>query len=182
MFERKKKMCNKDLKKLIKEFKNQNMQNYSLLYEEFERLILYYSKKLHTDDAVEEMTLFFIELVTEIDLNKFKNDLSVSLQSYIAVCIRNKFISLSVAEKRQKELRADFFEQTMGYSLEFDKRISIFSALKILPEQQRKVLIYKYVYLYNDVEIAEILNITRQAVNRLKNRGLSNLRIFLGDN
>ena len=175
-------MCNKDLKKSIKEFKNQNMQNFGSLYQEFERLILYYSKKLYTDDAVEELTLFFIELITEIDLNKFKNDSSVSLQSYIAVCIRNKFISLSIAEKRRKELRADFFEQTMGYSLELDKKISIFSALKILPEQQRKVLVYKYVYLYNDVEIAEILNITRQAVNRLKNRGLLNLRIFLGDN
>lgn len=175
-------MCNKDLKKLIKEFKNQNMQNFSLLYEEFERLIVHYSKKLHTEDAGAELTLFFIELVTEIDLSKFKNDLSISLQSYIAVCLRNKFIALSQAEKQQRELRADFFEQTFGYSFEFDKKISIFSALKILPEQQRKVLVYRYVYLYSDVEIAEILNITRQAVNRLKNRGLLNLRIFLGEN
>lgn len=174
-------MCNKDLKKLIEEFKKQNMENFSLLYGEFKKLIAYYSSKVQVDDVVEDLTLFFIELLTEIELDRFNSDFGFTLRNYIAVCIRNKYIALSKFQIKQKELRADFFEESMGYSLEFDKKISIFSALKILPERQRLVLIYKYVYLYTDTEIAQIFNITRQAVNRIKKRALLNLRIFLGE-
>lgn len=175
-------MCNKDLKKLIEEFKKQNMENFNCLYGEFKKLIVYYSNKVQADDTVEDLTLFFIELLTQIELDRFKSDSSFSLRNYIAVCIRNKYIAISAFETKQNELRADFFEERAGYCLEFDKKISIFSALKILPERQRLVLIYKYVYLYTDTEIAQIFNITRQAVNRVKNRALLNLRIFLGEN
>lgn len=36
----------------------------------------------------------------------------------------------------------------------------------------------KYIYELSEIDIAKILGISRQAVNRLKNRALNNLRKF----
>ena len=48
--------------------------------------------------------------------------------------------------------------------------------LNDLSEKQRFVIIQKYIIGFSDVEIAERMNISRQAVNRLINRALENLR------
>ena len=41
---------------------------------------------------------------------------------------------------------------------------------------QRKVLVIRYLYGYSDAEIADQLHISRQAVNRAKNRAVAVLK------
>ncbi|HAT4137393.1 TPA: sigma-70 family RNA polymerase sigma factor, partial [Clostridium perfringens] len=38
---------------------------------------------------------------------------------------------------------------------------------------------YKYIYGKSDVEIGELLNCSRQYVNKIKNRALKNIKKFL---
>lgn len=45
-----------------------------------------------------------------------------------------------------------------------------------LTELQRKIILLKYIYGYSDQEIANRLKISRQAVNRAKNRGVKIIR------
>ena len=45
-----------------------------------------------------------------------------------------------------------------------------------LSEIQRQVISLKYWYGYSEVDIAQMLHITRQAVNRTKNRAINELR------
>ncbi len=45
-----------------------------------------------------------------------------------------------------------------------------------LTEQQRKIIVYRYIYGYSIQEISDKLNVSRQAVNRTKNRAIKIIR------
>ena len=87
-------MCNRYLKPIIEKFKKQDMGVFETLYDEFKKLIMFYSGKLCYDDAVSDLTLFLIELFYQIDLTKFDLDDSVTINKYIA-----KSIYLFIATK-----------------------------------------------------------------------------------
>ncbi len=168
------------LKKLILRFRNGDMLAFDMIYDLFKRLIYLYSGRLADDDAVQELTLFLIELLYSIDLTRFKSENSDTLKRYIAVSIKNRYLSIlsqnSRAEMIYRRILADddFYPENCNCSLTFS------DALQSLLPRQRIIIIYKYIYCYTDSEIAEILGITRQAVNRLKKRGLESLRNFYG--
>lgn len=134
------------------------------------------------EDVKQDLILKLISILKDIDLSRFPADDSDSLTRYIAVCIKNEYIALS--KKRSKELinvikGEDFDVIELVFSRldnDFISDIEVDDFLKVLSEKQRKVIVYKFVYMLSDVEIGEILNISRQAVNRLLNRGLKLLR------
>lgn len=174
-------MCNRCLKTLIERFKKQDMTVFEPLYDVFKRLIMFYSKKLYYDDAAGDLTLFFIELLYQLDLSKFMADDSISIKKYIAVAIRNQYISLSVNKDRHSNLSNKLYENSDGYLPNFEDRYSLVESIKGLSEKQKMIIVYKYIYGYSDFEIAILLGISRQAVNRLKNRALISLReVFAG--
>lgn len=174
-------MCNFDLKPLIERFKEHDMTVFSVIYDEFKGLIIHYGKKLNFDDAIEELNLFFIELLYGIDLSKFALDASFEIQRYMAVSIRNKYIYLSGRNDKYEKMFVGLYEEWVGSAVDFEERLVLNDALGSLPERQRIILVYKYIYLYSDLEIARLFHISRQAVNRLKNRGLASLRTFFDD-
>lgn len=61
-------------------------------------------------------------------------------------------------------------------SSEAETRILFKDVLKALSTLQRDVILLRYYKDYSDREIAEKLKISRQAVNKAKNRGLKRLK------
>lgn len=175
-------MCNRCIKALIEKFKKQDMTVFEKLYDVFKRLIMFYAKKLHYDDAAGDLTLFFIELLYQIDLSKFEEDDSISIKKYIAVSIKNRYIALSVNKDRYFKFSNNLYENADGYLPDFEDKLSLLESIKGLSEKQKMIIVYKYIYGYSDFEIAVLLGISRQAVNRLKNRALLCLREFYGGN
>ncbi len=171
-------MSNKELRELIEGFRNQDMLSFDIIYDEFKRYINFYSKKLKTDDSVQELTVFLIELLYEIDLSRFKEDTSDGLNRYIAVSIRNKYIALSKENCKYTSMRAELYEREVFYCDTTVDKVSIEEALEKLTERQRLIIIYKYILHYSDAEISLMLGITRQSVNRIKNRAFAVLRNF----
>lgn len=161
---------------LIKKFRNQDMSAFAMIYDEFKKLIYHYSGKLQDDDAVQELTLYLIELLYNIPLNKFSNPKENGMKRYIAVALKNKYLAIS--DKNRKYIKfCDELELVPDYDDVLDN-ISVKEALKCLSPKQRMVIIYKYIYCLPDSEIAQMVGISRQAVNGLKNRGLIMLKEF----
>ena len=74
------------------------------------------------------------------------------------------------------------FQDYLGVYLPFyDDHISIAEGLSLMSAKQRKVLVSYYYYNYSDIEIAKMLNISRQAVNKLRNHGLQFLRKYFSN-
>lgn len=171
-------MCNSELKKLIKKYKSQDMTAFSPIYEEFKRFILLYSRRLGYEDATQELTIFLIELLYDMNISKFPSDSSDGLTRYIAVAIRNKYIALSKTNEKYSLMCAELYESEVFYCDSTEERICVEEALKGLTHRQRLIIIYKYILNYSDSEISLLLGISRQAVNRIKNRAFVTLREF----
>ncbi len=171
-------MCNKALIKTVKEIQNQDMSHFNELYGEFEKLLRYYERKLGYDDAGQELTLFLIELIYGLDTDKFKPDDTETLKRYIAVSVRNQYILLSKRNQRYILSCNELYDNLGHYCLEPEDGISISEGLKLLSERQRLAVAYRYIYGFSDAEIADMLSVSRQAVNRLETRGLAVLREY----
>lgn len=163
---------------LIKKFKAYDMSVFALIYEDFRKLILFYSGRLEDEDAYQDMNVFFVELLYSINLSLFKVDESDCLHRYIAVCIRNRYLYLLRKKRKYEKLNRELFESSLLYDNLPEENLYITQALETLSEKQRLAIIYKYIYNYSDVEISQYLDITRQAVNRLQNRGLKTLKKY----
>lgn len=171
-------MCNAIIKPMIENFKKQDMTVFPLVYSQFGKLISFYSRKLSYEDSASDLTVFLIELLYDIDLGRFPNDSSFGVKKYIAVSLRNYYIALSKKMDTYKQFSNQLYENLNGYCENLDDKLSIMQCLDILTEKQKTVLIYKYVYGYSDFEIANLIDVSRQAVNRIKNRGLTVLKEF----
>lgn len=169
-------MQNYLLKPLISKIKEQDMSVFFQVYEEFRRLIDFFGNKLGYEDAKSELTLFFIELLYSIKLTKFPTDDGDELHKYIAVSIKNKYISLSIAKQRDVKFENHFFEECYGITDSFDESMCISQGIRGLNDAQRLIFFYHFIYGFSIIEIADKLKISRQAVNKTKNQVLEILR------
>jgi len=174
-------MCDLKLISLIKEYQKGNMTDFDIIYGEFEKLIFSFSRKLDYSDTIQDLNLFFVELLYQISLDRFCNDESGALKKYIAVAIRNRYIALSKIQKIQNDLFTEYCEHLSAINQNFENNIVLLSGLSLLTHKQRRIIVDKYIYGYSDIEISESLHISRQAVNRLKTRGLLILKKYLED-
>lgn len=170
------KMNNITLKNLIERFQKQDMSVFNSIYGAFKGLILLYANRIDEDDTVQELTMFLIELLYTVDLDVFNSDDSDGLKRYIAVALRNKYINLYKLNKKYRNVYDVLYGKEMSVFDDVESKLYIDEAMQYLSEKQRLIILYKYIYNYSDIEIALMLDISRQAVNRLKNRALKALR------
>lgn len=173
-------MCNKELLKIVREVKRQDMSHFGELYGVFDRLINIYAKRIDFEDAVQELTVFLLEVIYEIDADRFKEDSSDALKRYVAVALRNKYITLSKESQKRLSECGELFDGVGATAFESDTKIALADGLKLLSERQRLAVIGRYVYGFSDAEMADRLCITRQSVHRLEMRGLKTLREYYG--
>ena len=145
-------------------------------------------------DCKQELTLFLLELIRNIDVSKFPTDDSDTPNRYICVALRNKYIALSKQNQNEFKHRIQFEDEVEEVSvleqaflkldiqkdIEFEQIISVEleEALNGLSPKQKDVIVYKYIYGFSDAEIGEIFNISRQAINKLKNRAFETLKEY----
>ncbi|MBE6750272.1 MAG: sigma-70 family RNA polymerase sigma factor [Ruminococcaceae bacterium] len=171
-------MDNRHLKSLILSFRKQDMCAFSEIYENFKKLINHYALKLNTEDALPELTLFLIELLYDIELDRFAEYSSDSIARYISVSLRNKYISISRENQKYRSFCSELYENEVFYKDNLFENFFVADALCRLSHKQKLVIVYKYIYNYSDTELAFMLGTTRQSINRIKNRALSTLKNF----
>ncbi|MBQ4119966.1 MAG: sigma-70 family RNA polymerase sigma factor [Clostridia bacterium] len=171
-------MCNEILKKLIIGFKKGDTQSFLLIYKVFKRLIRLYAARVDYEETLSELNLFLIELLHKLDLTRFSSDYSYTIQKYIAVSIRNRYLDLLKKQIERIQKTLPLFEISGAKEDCYDEKIMLPDAFKVLTPKQKMVLMGKYIYGYNDVEISKMMGTTRQAVNSIKNRAFEVLRAY----
>ena len=176
--ERMLKMSNEILKELIIEFKKGDTDAFCLIYKLFQRLIRLYAARVDYEDAVAELNLFLIELLHKLDLTRFSDDYSYSIQKYIAVSIRNRYLDILKKQIERIQKSLPLFEFSNAKEEYRDEKIMLPDAFELLTPKQKMVLKNKYIYGYNDIEISKMMGTTRQAVNGIKRRAFEILRAY----
>jgi len=163
---------------LAKKARNGNNDALLEILYAFKPAIKKFSRQLNYDCAEIDLTIFLIETLRKMNLSKLymKNDQIIV--GLIYKSLTNKKIDLFrkhvLNTKEQVELPSELVQEKPFEDLE--TKMVLKAALNSLSELQRNVLIKKYFNGYSDTEIASKLNISRQAVNRAKNRALEKLR------
>ena len=174
-------MYNRVLKNLILSFRRQDVGAFELIYDEFKNIIYYYARKQNNEDIVGELTLFLIELLYRINLGNFKSDISVDLRKYISVSLKNKYTSILRKQMKDSLILRDVYEEDLIYNNPAPMYLDICDAFENLTERQKSVVVCKYIYCLSEKQISQMLNISRQAVNRLKNKALDVLKEYYSE-
>lgn len=159
------------------------------LLEMFDKLLKKYARLLGTEDAYEELRLFFFELLDRLKCKNLCGNSDGYAVSYISKSVKNQYIALSKARNSRKEdTFSDMSEEQMVYVEQIaatDDRVDIssyFPSGNKLSEREKLILQQFFVDDYPIEEIAQRLNISRQAVNQAKKRALNKIREALNEN
>lgn len=171
--------------KIISRAQDNDKQAIMFIINKFKPLIGKYSYLLKYDDASSDLIISIIEIIKKIPIDTNENlKIDKFLVGYISSAIRNRYIRLS-----KKHCKVHSNEITLnlnnvniwnGEKIDLDEKIFVWQTLDKLSKLQREVLILKFIKDYSDSDICKILKISRQSVNRTKNRGLDNMRRYIG--
>lgn len=168
-------MENEIYNKLVLIKKGNNDELY-LLIKKFEPIIKKLSRKLNYEEAETDLVIFFIEFAKSINLEKFKIKNDGIIVNYIKKSLYNKYTK--ILSKKILNNR-DSIEYMDNHILSQDDKTNIFlyEYIKLnLNRTQSMVIYYKYIHDLSDIEISKKLNISRQAVNKAKNKSLYKLQ------
>ena len=155
------------------------------LYKKFLPRIKKFGRKLFYEEAETDLTIFLLEFINNVNLEKFKNRKDEEIDSYIYKVFKNKYINI-LRQVINKNIEATIFETDFICYDCYEKLEEkyIFELMKNLRDIQKKIIIGKYVYDYSDIELAVLLNISRQTIYKQKKKALIILKdeINKGDN
>ncbi|GMQ59589.1 hypothetical protein AN1V17_39860 [Vallitalea sediminicola] len=174
-------MC-KNLQSTIKDIKNNNKYAMELLLDTFSPLLKKYAYKLNYEDAIYELSIFLIETVINFPSRIIEDKFAVS---YICKCMYHQYLKLSIKnDKIRKEIPTEdnILYSYLSYDSKIENKIILEYAIeKALSSKEKQIISLKYNSGYSDSVIAEKLGISRQTVNKYKNKALRNLKKELTD-
>lgn len=97
--------------------------------------------------------------------------------AYVCTCLKNKALALAMKEARKRETGMwQNFEYLPAPESEIIDGLEVEFLLKNLSEIERNILTEIYLKDHSVIEVAKMLGITRQSVNKRKLKALSKLR------
>ena len=160
-----------------------NEQALLILLQKFDKLLKKYARLLPVADAYEDLLLFFIELLYYMKTkeNILEND--ARAVSYIEKSVRHRFSYILEKTAKLREINFSDFSDEQIFLIEqehsccIQDSISDYFPLRAkLTALERKIIIEIYTYERTVAEIANDLQISRQAVNQTKLRALKKIR------
>lgn len=137
-----------------------------------------YFNSYDVEDNKQDLILSLINIVNKIPMDNsgFKNEGCLVNYIYKALLNSRKDMYINKNIKRnviENKYLSSVVEFKDNY---FVEDIEIEDMLKYLTEKEKRVIKYKFINDNSEAEIAEILGITRQTVNKIKNNALRKLR------
>lgn len=167
-----------ELYKLIEESKKGNKECLLKVICRFNPLLRKYSRKLNYDGSESDLIICILEIIYTIPINNNKMQQDECIVGYINVSIKHKYIYLSKKYtnimSRETEFNTDILEE--NYNQLSENSLYLENLMDNLPKLQQEIIKQIYFKGTSEKDIAKQLNISRQAVNRAKNRALKNLK------
>ena len=143
------------------------------------------ANQLGYEEAETDLIIALIETITSMDITDIKNDSDGAVVNYICRILEHRKVDLFrkfvKGKKEEFELKVEKLQEETKESI--DDKIFVENIFNILPTNQKKILRRKYMEGFSDTEIAEEMDISRQAVNRAKNKAFHRIRnVFCDEN
>lgn len=142
----------------------------------FMTLIKKNSAILNYDGADSDLIIFFIEKLYTLNTENLSRYSDSQLIMFYKTLFRNKAIDINRQRKKILECTENFEQDTIEIGYEDNPSFIFYDLIKDLSPKQQDVIKLKFMIGLSDVEIGQVMGITRQAVNRLYNRAILALR------
>ena len=150
----------------------------------FKPLISKLTRKLSYEEAETDLIILFIQIIQSLKLDKFNEFSQGELIAYLHNSLSNRCIDLfrKYVFKKFEDLELNL--DILQIEIDMDTKVFVDELLSLnaLTKNQREILKLSYLYEYSDAEIAELIKISRQAVNRTRNRGIQSIRNYFNLN
>lgn len=168
------------MKRVLENLKN--AQNGSIgakekLYKMFLPYIRYYGNKLYYEEAQTDLTIFFLEFIDNMNLEKFEGRHDGEIINYMKGFLKSRYVD-AVRKNINKHIETTAFE-TKFICYDCYERLeeeNFYRMLKNLNSIRKKIIIGKFVYNYSDIELAKIINVSRQTIYTQKKKALLQLK------
>ena len=154
-----------------------------MIYNMFLPKIKKCGRSLHYETSETDITIKFLEFIKNGDLDRMNSKNDGAIVNYINKFFTNTCINLLKARKAPPQIIYLDDENTFIRDIPYYDELTDLenSSFQCLTNLQKKIIILKYIHGFSDQEIANSLCISRQAVNRAKNRGISIIKAIYED-
>jgi len=170
-----------ELYDLLERAKNNDKDASYEIIKDFGGTLKKLSNSLHYEEAETDLIIELLKLIQSIDIRKFRDSSHKQIAKYIHMHLKKRALNLLRNKEKRigdfVEIDYDILADTNTADIESTVLTSIL--IESLVKQQQDVIIMKFIHGFSEKDIAKILGISRQAVNRTKNRALENLRKLL---
>jgi RNA polymerase sigma factor (sigma-70 family) len=175
---------------IVKRAQNSDSEAMMILLDQFEPLLNKYAKKLAVDydydyeDARQEVILAFIELIKKWKLSLLSDNSNGTIIAYITKSLHNSYIRIS---KKTKPAFVEMLEIVLIGEHQTKHMVSDSYDLyreEITTVLSERELLVLHLYCLQDIPIksvAKLLNVSRQAAYKTKNKAVEKLREFYGE-
>lgn len=160
----------------VKKYRNGDSDSLMEIIDLFNPILIKYSILLDGEDTKQDLIIHLIKVLNTAkfyDENLCEDKL---IFSYILKSIRHEYIRLSKNKSKilinEMELNLDIEVAYDGFENEFE----LMDMFKILSEKEVYIIKLIYIYYLSVSEVADYMNISRQAVNQAKNRALKKIK------
>lgn len=142
----------------------------------FDNIINKYSRKLNGEDTKQDLYVFLIKLINNIDELSIVNYEDKQVLSYFSKSLKNEYIRLSKKNDRRKN-NEDYNceDRVWGYNF-IESNIEVVDSIKNLNNYEKKIIKMVVLNGYNVSEVAKKTGKSRQAISQVKNRAISKLK------
>ena len=162
--------------KIIDVKKNNNNEGILDILAIFENIINKYSRKLNWEDTKQDLYVFLIKLINNIDELSIVNYEDKQVLSYFSKSLKNEYIRLSKKNDRRKN-NEDYNceDRVWGYNF-IESNIEVVDSIKNLNNYEKKIIKMVVLNGYSVSEVAKKTGKSRQAISQVKNRAISKLK------
>lgn len=142
----------------------------------FDNIINKYSRKLNGEDTKQDLYVFLIKLINNIDELSIVNYEDKQVLSYFSKSLKNEYIRLSKKNDRRKN-NEDYNceDRVWGYNF-IESNIEVVDSIKNLNNYEKKIIKMVVLNGYSVSEVAKKTGKSRQAISQVKNRAISKLK------
>lgn len=172
---------NESIRELVQKGKDKDKEALNQIINRFKGTIKKFSTQLGYEEAETDLIIGLIETIGKMKLSKLESKNEGVITNYIYNSIKNKRTELYrkhvIGVHEELEINLEITEDKSNYQIE--DKIFMTDLLDLLTDIQKIILVEKFMKGYSYTEIANKLQISRQAVNKAKNKALERLKRYL---
>ena len=162
--------------KIIDVKKNNNNEGILDILAIFENIINKYSRKLNGEDTKQDLYVFLIKLIKNIDELSIVNYEDKQVLFYFSKALKNEYIRLSKKNDRRKNNEDYNCEEIVGSYNFIESNIEVLDSIKNLNTYEKNIIKMVVLNGYSVSEVAKKTGKSRQAISQVKNRAISKLK------